>query len=115
MIAALGARSELIDEIYSKHLTEICHVLDFTILLTFDYNDKHFTSFSSPLNGSKESVVKSVEKVKSFGCKDEKIIVGISSYAKIYKLKKLNKFGVGAQAEFAGDVEYFKVGFLKYY
>lgn len=78
-------------------------------MLTFDYNEKYFTSFSSPLNDYKESVTKNVEKVKNFGCKGEKIVVGVSSYGKVYKLKKISKNEIGADALFLGDVEYYKV------
>lgn len=77
--------------------------------MTFDYNDKYFTSFGANLRGLKESVEKNVEKIKKFGCGEKKIVVGISNYGKVYKLMKSQKYQIGDRGNFIAEIEYQRV------
>lgn len=107
VVAALGANLEHINEIYSSHIRELCETLDFVLLMTYDYNEKHATSFGA----SENLVMENVQNFLKRKCLREKIILGFSNYGKNYRLKRSTKNGIGAQAVKLKDVEYRKVKF----
>lgn len=84
--------------------------LDYAILMTYDYFERNKTSigaalFQDNIQRYKETVSENIERIIGDGCGRDKIIMGISTFGKIYKLKVSSKSFIGAAA-----VEYFDSG-----
>lgn len=105
VVAALGAKVEHINDVYGEHIPQLCEALDFVLLMTYDYNEKLLTSFGASL----QAVAENIQKFISKNCTAGKIVMGISTYGKVYRLRKSSRNEVGVQGVRSSDVEYHKV------
>lgn len=89
--------------------------------MTFDYFERAKTSIGAPLVNDdhhvyRETIAENVQKILNENCKPEKLIFGISTYGRIFKLKRSSKHNIGAELsddEIDGEsqfMEYYKVG-----
>ncbi|KAG5667845.1 hypothetical protein PVAND_015814 [Polypedilum vanderplanki] len=107
VVAALGAKSSLISSAYEP-IKNICDTLDYALFMTYDYNDRHKTSINAPLLQDnevqhKETINENIQKLLAEGCDEKKIILGISTYGKVYKLKYAFENFLGANANEMND------------
>jgi hypothetical protein len=78
--------------------------------MTYDYSDRHKTSMNAPLlqddeHNHRETVEGTIERALSENCGAEKLVLGISTYATVYRLKMAMRNHIGAAAAEMGDVE----------
>ncbi|XP_070505370.1 chitinase-3-like protein 1 [Chironomus tepperi] len=100
VVAAIGTKISHITESYSP-MKELCDSLDYAILMTYDYYDRTKTSIGAPLVNDdhhiyKETVAENIQRILLENCKAEKLIFGISTYGKVYELKRSSRTGIGA-------------------
>lgn len=68
--------------------------------MTYDYYDRTKTSIGAPLVNDdhhiyKETLAENVQRIFSENCKPEKLIFGISTYGKVFKLRRSSRNRVG--------------------
>ncbi|KAL7011016.1 hypothetical protein ACKWTF_014053 [Chironomus riparius] len=100
VVAAIGTKISHIIEAYSP-MKELCDSLDYAILMTYDYFDRSKTSIGAPLVNDdhhiyKEILAENVQRILSESCRPEKLIFGISTHGKVFKLKRSTRTGIGA-------------------
>ena len=68
------------------------------------------TSFGASLEGNgRDSVAENIQKFINKNCSASKIVMGISTYGTLYRLRKSSRSEVGAQGVRLNDVEYHRV------
>lgn len=80
--------------------------------MTYDFNDRQRASIGAPLFQEtnehfqhKETIDENIQKILNQNCDSSKIIMGISTHAKAYRLKLTSKNYIGAMAVELNDVE----------
>ncbi|XP_068718578.1 chitinase-3-like protein 1 [Montipora capricornis] len=120
LTAAVAAGQSTIEKAYE--VSQLAGILDFINLMTYDLrgswdpeNGHHTALMGSP--GDNRTVLNSVRYWRDEGMPCQKIVLGLATYGRAFKLKDLNNHGLGAPARGQADPGMYtkESGFLSYY